>query len=172
MAEKVKKMGLQDFFIYGLEEVYDAEKKFMKCFAALGITAVGLELRNALTAHSIIMENHKADLEVILNSFSRRLERGHCGIASCLADKASDMIRLVETGTALRDVAIICLVQIIQHYKISCYGSLLSLTYDTGNMRIHAIIEKCLDEEKKMDRYLTEIAKDFVNPAAKNESIS
>lgn len=47
MTDHMKRMDLKDFFIDSLEDIHDAEKKFMTCFAALGIAAVNEFLGSA-----------------------------------------------------------------------------------------------------------------------------
>lgn len=166
MTDSANKLKIKDFFIDGLEDIYDAEKKFMKCFAALGIAAVNEELQNALTAHNAVTEKHLTHLEGILKEFGRNADGGTCWIVSSLSDKASETIRRIETGTPLRDVAIVSLAQVIQHYKIACYGNLAPLAIAMKHWDPAALIEGYLNEEKETAGYLTVIARDFINPAA------
>jgi len=166
MKEIGKRMGLEEFFLDGLEDVYDAERKFMKCFAALGIAA-GHDVLKEILVHNVrVTEKHLGHLAAILERFNRDGTKGKCEIVGCLTEKASEMIKHMETGTPLRDVALICLVQIIQHYKIASYGNLLSLAIEMNHQKVKILIEECLQDEKKTDLYLTEIAVNFINPAA------
>lgn len=160
------RIGLEDFFLNGLEDVYDAERKFMKCFAALGIAAGHEVLKEILVLNMITTEKHLGHLEAILKRFNRDGTNGKCEIVGCLTEKAAGMIRNMETGTPLRDVALICLVQVIQHYKIASYGNLMSLAIEMNHNKVKVLIEECLNDEKKTDRYLTVIAREFINPSA------
>ncbi len=162
-----KRMGLEDFFLDGLEDVYDAEKKFMKCFAALGIAAGHDILKEVLVLNMQTTEKHLGHLMAILARFNRDGTNGKCEIVGCLTEKASEMIKNMETGTPLRDVAVVCLVQIIQHYKISSYGNLMSLADELCHHKVRLLIQECLQDEKRTDLQLTEIARNFINPAAK-----
>ena len=171
MIDEPKIMGLQDFFIDGLEEIYDAERKFTKCAAALGIAAVNEELKTILTSHSAITEKHLGHLDAILNRLSHPAGTGTCAFIGCLSDKASEMMRRTETGTALRDVAVLNLVQIIQHYKIATYGNLITLATETKHQKITTLLEECLNDEIKTKADFTEIGRRFIYPAAKAEDL-
>lgn len=167
MKELGKRIGLEDFFLDGMEDIYDAERKFMKCFAALGIAAGHEILKEILVFNINITEKHLGHLKAILARFNRDGSNGKCEIVGCLTEKASAMIRDMETGSPLRDVALICLVQIIQHYKIASYGNLMSLATEMNHQKVKILIEECLQDEKRTDLYLTEVARNFINPSAK-----
>ncbi|SHG58441.1 DUF892 family protein [Pedobacter caeni] len=171
MADELKKMRLQDFFIEGLEEVYDAERKFIKCTAALGIAAVNEELQRLLSTHSTITEKHLGHLEAILNRLAHQAGTGICELVTCMSDKASEMMRRTETGTALRDVAILHLIQIIQHYKMAIYRNLIALARETKHSKITVLLEDCLNDEIKTGADLIEIGQRFIYPAAKAEDL-
>lgn len=171
MADEPKIMGLQDFFIDGLEEIYDAERKFTKCAAALGIAAVSEELKTMLTSQVAITEKHLRHLEAILNRLAHAAGSGNCALIGCLSDQASEMMRRTETGTALRDVAVLNLVQVIQHYKIAAYRNLLALATEMKCQKITALLEECLNDEIRTKTGLLEIGRRFVYPAAKAEDL-
>ena len=171
MIDEPKTMGLQDFFIDGLEEIYDAERKFTKCSAALGIAAVSEELKTILTSNSAITEKHMGHLDAILNRLSHPAGAGNCALIACLSDKASEMMRRTETGTALRDVAVLNLVQVIQHYKIASYRNLVALATEMKHQKIATLLEECLSDEINTKTGLVEIGRRFIYPAAKAEDL-
>ncbi|RQO69877.1 hypothetical protein DBR43_17640 [Pedobacter sp. KBW06] len=171
MKDEAKKMGLQDFFIDGLEEIYDAERKFTKCSAALGIAAVNEELKTILSSHASITEKHLGHLDAILNRLGHVAGAGNCALIACLSDKASEMMRHTETGTALRDVAVLNLVQVIQHYKTATYRNLVALATATKHQKITTLLEECLADEINTKTSLIEIGRRFIYPTAKAEDI-
>lgn len=159
------------FFIQCLQDLYSAEKKFVKCAAALSIAAYTQELRSALLAQSHEAEMHVERLEMVFSLLDRKPGEGRCKIVEILSDKSAEIVKTVETGTALRDAAIIYAVQLIAHYKIASYGSLISLLGELECDSAQVLLERCLSEEKNADGYLTQIAINFINPAAKRESV-
>jgi ferritin-like metal-binding protein YciE len=171
MAEETKRIGLQDFFIKGLEEIYDAERKFIKCSAALGIAAVNEALKGILTSHSAITEKHLGHLEAILARLAHPVGTGTCVLTSSFSDQASEMMKHTETGTALRDLAVLNLVQVIQSYKIATYSHLVALATEMKHQKIKALLEECLNDEIKTKSGLMETGRRFIYPAAAAEDL-
>lgn len=170
MEGQWKETGLFNFFIQCLQDLYCAEKKSVKCLAALSIASITDELRHALTTQSEEAENHLERLALIFKLLKHEPEKSKSDIIETLSEKAAAIVKTVETGTALRDAAIIYAVQLIVHYKIASYGSLVSLMGEIGYPDAEILLGQCLTEEKNSDAYLTQIAVNFINPAAKKES--
>lgn len=169
MADQQKELGLTDFFIQCLQDLYGAERKFIKCAAALSIAAYTEELQTALTAQSHEAETHIDRLEHVFKLLNSHPGEGKCKIIEILSEKSADIVKTVETGTALRDAAIIYAVQLIAHYKIASYGTLISLLEELEGDSAQVLLERCLAEEKNADSHLTQIAINVINPAAKRE---
>ncbi|WP_367866475.1 DUF892 family protein [Pedobacter sp. WC2423] len=170
MVDKLKAQGLQDFFIQCLQDLYISEKKLVKCAAALSIAAFTEELQRALIEQSEEASLHVQRLDMVFDLMNQQPGEGKCHIIEILSDKAASIVKTLETGTALRDAAIIYAVQLIAHYKIASYGSLISLLEELDYPKAQMILKECLAEEKASDAYLTKIAVDFINPAAQNEA--
>jgi ferritin-like metal-binding protein YciE len=170
MAGQLKEGGLLKFFTECLQDLYNAEKKFVKCAAALSIAAYTEELQTALLSQSHQSENHTQRLEEVFKILAIHPAEGKCKIIEMLSDKSADIVKTVETGTALRDAAIIYAVQLIAHYKIACYGSLIALLEEIEEDSAQVLLERCLVEEKSADTNLTQLAMMVINPAAKRES--
>ena len=170
MEVNVKQAGLFDFFIQCLQDLYGAEKKVHKCYAALSLASFIPELQTALSNQAEEANNHIARLELIFKILDHKPGQCRCDIIEILSDKAASIVKTVAAGTALRDAEIIYAVQLVAHYKIASYGSLVSLMGEIGYPDAEILLDKCLAEEKNADSYLTQIAVNFINPAAKRES--
>lgn len=170
MAEQLKERGLMNFFIQCLQDLYGSEKKLVTCAAALSIAAFTEELQNALIKQSKESDAHVKRLDQVFEMIKHEPGPGKCAIIEILSDKAASIVKTVETGTALRDAAIIYAAQLIAHYKIASYGSLISLMDELGYQEARLQLKKCLTEEKNSNAYLSSIAVNFINPAAKRES--
>jgi len=169
MKDQLKEGGLLKFFIECLQDIYNAEKKTVKCAAALSIAAYTEELQTALVSQSHEAENHIERLEQVFKLLRISPGLGKCKIIEILSDKSAEIVKTVETGTALRDAEIIYAMQLVAHYKIACYGSLISLLGEIEEDSAQVLLERCLAEEKNADAYLTRIAVSVINPAASRE---
>lgn len=165
----MKETGLFNFFIQCLQDLYCAEKKSVKCFAALSIASITEELRHALITQSEEAGDHVERLKLIFMMMDHEPEKGKSDIIEILSGKAAEIVKTVETCTALRDAEIIYAVQLIAHYKIASYGSLVALMGEIGYPDAEILLEQCLSDEKNSDAYLTQIAINVINPAAKKE---
>lgn len=170
MVDQLKEQGLLDFFIQCLQDLYIAEKKLVNCAAALSIAAFTEELQRALISQSEEAGKHVERLDAIFEMMNQQAGQGKCNIIEMLSEKAASIVKTVETGTALRDAAIIYAVQLIAHYKIASYGSLVSLLAELDYPKAQLILKECLADEKAADAHLTQIAVNFINPAAQKES--
>lgn len=171
MANQSKENGLRSFFIQCLQDLYGAEKKFIKCAAALSIAAYTEELQSSLISQMHEAETHIERLHLVFKLLDDKPGEGKCKIIEILSDKSAEIVKTVETGTAVRDAAIIYAVQLIAHYKIASYGTLVSLLEELEDDSAQVLLERCLIEEKNADAYLTQIAINFINPEARKESI-
>jgi ferritin-like metal-binding protein YciE len=169
MAEITENTGLLDFFLERIMNLYDAEKKFMKCFVALSISAYADELRTALNTPSTEAESHITRLEQILKSLDKKVAGTPCEVVAALTEKCNNLIKKNEPGTAMRDAAIIYAAQMIEHYKIASYGVLQQIAVELEFEQAAMLLEKCLEEEKNTSAYLSQIAQNITNPAASNK---
>jgi len=170
MVDRLRKQGLQNFFVQCLQDLYIAEQKLVNCAAALSIAAYKEELQRALILQSEEAGTHVQRLDEVFEMMNEQPVKGKCNIIEILSDKAASVVKTVETGTALRDAAIIYAVQLIAHYKIASYGSLISLLSELNYPKAKQLLKECLADEREADSYLTQIAVNFINPAAQSES--
>jgi ferritin-like metal-binding protein YciE len=174
MADIILNNGLLDFFLERTRNLYDAEKKFMKCFVALSIAAYADELRSALNTPSTEAEAHIDRIKTILETLDKKATGVACEVVAALTEKSNNLIKKNEPGTAMRDAAIIYAAQLIQHYKIASYSVLHPIAVELKLEQASILLEQCLTEEKNTAAYLTQIASNITNPAAsrKDENIS
>jgi ferritin-like metal-binding protein YciE len=167
MAERTETSGLLDFFLERTLDLYYAEKRFIKCFVALSIAAFTDELRIALNTPSTEAEAHIDRLGQILKSLNKKLAKRDCEVVASLSHKADGLIRKNEPGTAIRDAAMIYAAQLIEHYKVASYEVLHAAAVELQLEQAAMLLEQCLAEEKQTSAYLTQIARNIINPAAK-----
>jgi ferritin-like metal-binding protein YciE len=170
MSDQNKEPGLLNFFIQCLQDLYAAEKKFVKCATALSIASYTKELQDALMSQSKEAEQHVERLDFIFKLMEKKAGEDKCMIIDMWSEKSACILKTVETGTAVRDSAIIYTVQLIAHYKIASYGSLIPLAAEIGYPEARVFLEQGLADEKNADAYLSQIATNFINHAAKKES--
>jgi ferritin-like metal-binding protein YciE len=101
-----------------------------------------------------------------LSSLGKKKTKMECAVVSSLAEKSNDLIKKKESGTAIRDAAIVYSAQLIQHYKIASYSVLLPTAKELNLEQASMLLEQCLTEDKNTSAYLIQISQNIINPAA------
>ena len=69
-------------------------------------------------------------------------------------------------GVAEGDAALVVTIQNIEHYEIARYGTLIAWAKQLGMMEAANLLEQTLEQEKKADKKLNDIALNEVNRKA------
>ena len=64
---------------------------------------------------------------------------------------------------SVRDAALIAAAQKVEHYEIASYGTLCTLASQLGLKKAKELLAKTLEEEKKTDGLLTDLATTKIN---------
>lgn len=165
----MKIKSLQDLFHDELCDIHDAETRLTEALPKMAKAATDAQLKRGFEKH---LEETKRQID--------RLKRVHeiCGLeiraVTCeamkgLVEEGEEFIKNVADKQVL-DVALITAAQKVEHYEIATYGSLCALANCLGFREAAEILAKTLDEEKRTDEILTEIAERNVNKSAMKEA--
>ena len=83
-----------------------------------------------------------------------------------MMDAAENMADATEEGSPLRDAALIIGGNLVEHYEIASYGSLVTFARQLGLNDAVTLLEQTLNEEKAADAKLTQLGQTTVNPRA------
>jgi ferritin-like metal-binding protein YciE len=87
-----------------------------------------------------------------------------------IVKEGEDIIDETDEDSAQRDVGLIFAGQKAEHYEIATYGGLVQLAKTMGQTEIADLLTTTLNEEKKADAKLTQIAESQSNVSAARES--
>jgi ferritin-like metal-binding protein YciE len=159
---------LQDLLVEELKDLYSAENQLVKALPKMAKAANAPELSEAFEEH---LEETKGQVE--------RLERIFEGLeGSPKGKKCVGMEGLIEEGkeiisehdkSSLRDAALICAAQKVEHYEIAGYGCARTFAQLLGMDDAVALLQATLDEEGNADKKLTELAETIINVEAEEE---
>lgn len=156
---------LDDLFHEGLRDIYFAEKEILKTLDRTMKKVAADELREALQTHRSETEEQIKRLEQVFESIDEKPRAKTCpGIQGIIAEGKEQMEEIKDE--VVRDAAIIGSAQAIEHYEITRYGTLAEWARQLGNERAVELLNETLEEEKKTDELLTELAQ-TVNEDAK-----
>jgi len=167
MLGKVK--SLRELFGIELSYAYDCEKKLVeKGLPEMIENVSSRELRSALEEHLQQTRTHVTRLERVFSAIgiapdtkTTKTNDIFDKMASAVKDSKSNI-----DASPLRDAALIVNGNMVEHYEIATYGSLVSFAKNLGLTDAVSLLQETLNEEKKADVKLTQIGEEIMNPQA------
>ncbi|MBI0436194.1 ferritin-like domain-containing protein [Roseomonas sp. KE0001] len=153
MAEKT----LNDAFYETLKDVYYAEKQSVKALKKSAKAAQAPELKQAFTKHAEESAVQVERLVQVFESIDKAARAKTCEAMQGLTAEMEEDIGDFAGTEAADDVLIGC-AQAIEHYEIARYGLLKTWAAKLGYGEAEALLAETLEEEKKTDALLTQIA--------------
>ena len=154
--------GLRDFFEDGLKDIFWAEHALTKALPKMAKNATSSKLIHAFEHHLKKTEEHIVRLEKVFESLGIKAVGKKCNAMEGLLKEADGIMEETEIGV-VRDAAIIAAAQKVEHYEIATYGTLRAYAVTLGETKAVTLLAKTLEEEKKADVSLTEIALADIN---------
>ena len=159
----VKDSRLMEFFYGELKDIYWAEKHLVKTLPKMTKAATSAELKEAFTTHLTETKVHCHRLEQVFGMINKKPQAKKCEAMEGITKEGEGIIEETEAGTATRDVGLIFAAQKVEHYEIATYGGLVQLAKTLGLEDCADVMIQTLNEEKKADEGLTEIAENNIN---------
>jgi ferritin-like metal-binding protein YciE len=150
---------MDELFIDELRDLYDAEKQLTKALPKMAKAASSEELRAAFEEHLGQTQAHVHRLEQIFTLLDERPDGKKCVAMTGLIKEGDEMASETEESP-VRDAGLIVAAQKVEHYEISGYGSARSHAQLLGHTNAMSLLEQTLNEEKKADAKLGEIAEE------------
>jgi len=168
MFGKVK--SLRELFEIELRYAYDCERKLVeKGLPTMIENSHSTELRNALSHHLEETRSHVTRLERIFGALGVDPDTKGNDVFDKLSSAVKDSVSNIE-DSPLRDAALIVNGNLVEHYEIATYGSLLDFARSLGLNNAVPLLQETLEEEKKADAKLTQIAETLMNPKAARQT--
>jgi ferritin-like metal-binding protein YciE len=153
---------LVDLFLDALKDVYHAEKQVLRALPKLAKAAESDQVRQALEKHRDETEVQIERLEQVFEMLEKPTRGKTCEAVQGLVEESKDLMQDFKDSEAL-DAALIAAQQAVEHYEISRYGTLRTWAGQLGMKRAVKLLEQTLQEEKKTDELLTQLAEAAVN---------
>ena len=163
MAKSSK--NLQDLFHETLKDIYFAEKKILASLPKMAKAAHDSDLRAAFEKHERETEGHVERLEKVFTLIEQPARGKTCEAVNGIAEEAKDIMKEFKDSPAL-DAGLIASAQAVEHYEISRYGTLKAWAEELGLEEAAGLLGQTLQEEKKTDQALNELALSSLNTEA------
>jgi ferritin-like metal-binding protein YciE len=163
MAAKEK--TLDDLFLHTLKDVYYAEKQILKALPKMAKAAESEELKRAFETHREETEGQIERLEEVFKMLGKAARGVQCEAINGIIEEGKEVMEDFAESVAL-DAGILAAAQAVEHYEITRYGSLKTWAQELGMADAARLLDQNLQEEKKADQLLTQLAEARVNTKA------
>jgi ferritin-like metal-binding protein YciE len=156
---------MEDLFVETLKDIYYAEKHILKALPSMVKKAGSRKLKEALETHRKETEGQVDRLDQVFKLFDVAPRGKKCEAIEGILAEAKEHMEDIEDAEVL-DAGMIGSAQAVEHYEITRYGTLIAWAKQLGRDDAIRLLEANLEQEKKADRLLTEIAVSAVNEKA------
>jgi ferritin-like metal-binding protein YciE len=123
------------------------------------------ELKKAFANHRTETVGQVERLEKVFAAIDKKPQGKTCDAIVGITDEGAEIMKEYKGSPAL-DAGLLAAAQAVEHYEISRYGTLKTWASELGLNDAVRLLQQTLDEEKKTDVVLTEIAESVVNQEA------
>jgi ferritin-like metal-binding protein YciE len=156
---------MEDLLLEQIEDLYDAEKRLVKALPKMAEASTSQSLRQAFESHLMETEGHVSRLENVFRILGSDPKTHTCDAMKGLISEGEDVISDIDESP-LRDAGLIAAANRVEHYEIAAYGSARTFAETLGLREAAALLEQTLQEEKKADQKLTQLAESMINDEA------
>jgi ferritin-like metal-binding protein YciE len=160
MAKEPKK--LDDLFHDTLKDIYFAEKKILTALPKMEKAARSPELKKAFEKHRGETVRQVERLEQVFGLIDAKPQGKSCDAILGIMKEGEDVIDEYKNSPAL-DAALLAVAQAVEHYEMSRYGTLKTWAGELDLDRAVKLLDETLQEEKKTDAALSQLAVMVIN---------
>lgn len=171
---------LRDLLVHDVHDLYSAEEQILKALPAMIAQASNPQLKQSLEQHLRVTEQQRDRLDQVrqlLGANDDNSNQGHGIFADLFGQgiKCKGMAGIISEGEevlaidmdpAVKDAAIICAAQKVEHYEICGYGTAKAYAEELGLIDVAQLLQQTLMEEYNADDMLTSLAIGSVNRKA------
>jgi ferritin-like metal-binding protein YciE len=161
----MKMQNLQDLLLDQVRDLYDAEKQLVKALPKMARAASSPELKQAFEDHLQQTKGHVSRLEQVFGQLGHSARGKSCKAMEGLCEEGEEMID-AKAEPEVRDAGLIAAAQKVEHYEIAGYGCLSTWAEQLSMPEVKRVLDETLQEEKRADQLLNQIAERGVNVAA------
>lgn len=151
-------MRLEDLFLETLKDIFFAERQILKGLPKLAKAAADPKLREAFMHHREETEGQVDRLRQVFEIIGKRAQGKTCEAINGLLEESEELLELSPQPSPVRDAGLIAAAQAVEHYEMARYGALVAWAKALGNEQVAQLLHESLEEEKKTDAALNQMA--------------
>lgn len=157
--------SLNELYLDLLRDLYNAEMQLTKVLPKMAEESTNAQLKAAFQSHLRETETHVQRLEKIFEELEEKPSGETCEAMQGLVKEGKEAIS-AKMPEAIKDAALICAAQKVEHYEIASYGTAAKYAQLLGMNDQAELLKQTLDEEKAADQKLTNLAESTINQEA------
>jgi ferritin-like metal-binding protein YciE len=161
----MKLESLRELLVDELKDLYSAENQLVKALPKMAKAAASPELKAAFEEHLEETKGHVDRLVTIFEQLEGSPKGKKCKAMEGLVEEGSEFID-ADGEDSVKDAALICAAQKVEHYEIASYGCARTFATLLGLDEVAELLQETLDEEGNADKKLTELAETVINVEA------
>ena len=148
---------LHELFVQETKDLYSAENQLTKALPKMAKAATDADLKAGFQHHLEETREHLKRIERIAEILEFSPKGKKCLAMEGLVAEGAETIS-EDASTSVKDAALICAAQKVEHSEIAGYGTLRAFADLLGYDEVREIIEETLEEEKATDEKLSDLA--------------
>ena len=160
MAKEPKQ--LDELFHETLKDIFFAEKKILAALPKMEKAARSPELKKAFEKHRGETVGQVERLEKVFGLIDAKPQGKTCDAIMGIMKEGEGVMEEYKDSPAL-DAALLAVAQAVEHYEMSRYGTLKTWAGELGIDGAVKLLDATLQEEKKIDAALTQLAVTVIN---------
>ena len=160
---------LDDLFLGTLKAIYYAEHRIVETLPKLIDKATSPDLKQGFETHLRETEGQIDRLEQVFRAIGQEPDQSTCPAIDGIL-KAGDGMAGDIADKSVLDAALTYAAQLVEHYEIAQYGTLIAWANQLGRGDVIAPLEQTLEQEKATDEKLTRLAEAKINQRAELQS--
>jgi ferritin-like metal-binding protein YciE len=156
---------LKELFHHFVKDMYYAEKRVVREYDEMARKADSDQLRQLLENHRDETADDVRRLEKIFELVGAQPSGTTCEAIDGILEENHEILNASDTDD-VRDVGMAASAQAIEHYEITRYGTLVAWAKRLNMDEAVRLLQETLEEHKRADHKLTELAESSLNKQA------
>jgi ferritin-like metal-binding protein YciE len=149
--------SLKELYTTQLRYMYSTEKQIVDGLSSMIEAATDPQLKQAFQSHQQETRTHVKRVEQALSESMGEVDDKKCAVTAALIAAGENVVKQTPAGP-IRDAGLIASAQKIEHFEMASYGSAAAWAKNLGFDSQAQLLHQTLEEEKRADQLLTNIA--------------
>jgi ferritin-like metal-binding protein YciE len=154
--------NLQDLMKEDLKDVLNAENQIVKALPKMIKAASNPQLQSAFERHLEETKEQVNRVEQVMESLGMPIRSKTCKAMQGIIEEGKEVMS-EDAADDVLDAALIGAAQKVEHYEIATYGTLCTYADLLGLADAKRLLGQNLEEEKRTDQKLSELAESVIN---------